>query len=133
MNAQTVSHSSITLAVNNTTIKNQGQQCGTRLPNYWEGRFDARWVIELIFYAVLILVGVIGNLTVIGSILLAKAYDKNGNIFIINLAVADIIVSISAHIYWLFYYIFCFIRVLICFVFYFPANFEKYYKRLYLT
>ena len=79
---------------NYTTIKNEVIQCGTRPPNYWEGQYDVGWAFELVFYAVLILGGVIGNITVIGSILLAKTYDKNGNIFIINLAITDITVSI---------------------------------------
>ena len=49
-------------------------------------------VLEIIFYIVLCIGGTFGNLTVIFSIIMKRAIFKNGNLFIANLAVADLIV-----------------------------------------
>lgn len=53
-------------------------------------------VFEVTFLAVLAVTGTIGNLIVILSIIHAKLVHRNGNLFIINLALADLLVSIRS-------------------------------------
>ncbi|CAK8693991.1 unnamed protein product [Clavelina lepadiformis] len=65
----------------------------TKSTDPWSDNNEARRVIELIFLAILTIVGTIGNLTVIFSIVLAKRVHSHGNVFVINLAVADLLVT----------------------------------------
>jgi len=49
---------------------------------------------EVVFYIILCIGGTIGNLTVIFSTVMEQKLTKQGNMFVINLAVADLMVSI---------------------------------------
>ena len=60
----------------------------------WAGKSDAHRVIEIIYLTVLAATGSLGNLTVIFSIILERRIHANGNIFVINLAIADLLVRI---------------------------------------
>lgn len=53
------------------------------------------WIpqIEIPYLVIIILVGVIGNVSIIGAIILEKKLKFVGNAFIVNLAVADLIVT----------------------------------------
>lgn len=51
-------------------------------------------IFEICYLSFLTVVGTVGNLLVIFSIIYAKRVHKSGNLFIINLAFADLIVSI---------------------------------------
>ena len=67
-----------------------------------ESKIDSPWkpydenlrTIEMVYLIVLMVVGSLGNLLVISSIIHEKRVNKSGNIFIINLAVADLFVSL---------------------------------------
>jgi len=61
--------------------------------NPWCGQFGARQIFEIIYLLLVSIVGTFGNLLVISSIVYKKRLHKHGNIFIVNLAVADLIVS----------------------------------------
>jgi len=50
-------------------------------------------ILDALYLSILIIVGTSGNLLVICSIIYVKRTNQNGNIFIINLALADLIVS----------------------------------------
>jgi len=56
-------------------------------------RYDAGRVIDILYLTIVSVIGTFGNLTVILSIIHGRRLTKNGNIFIINLAIADFIVS----------------------------------------
>jgi len=59
----------------------------------------AHELIEVFFLVIISLMGTLGNLIVISSIILQKQALKNGNIFLINLAFADLLVSmILSHV-----------------------------------
>ena len=55
---------------------------------------DAAAIIDISFQFVFMITGTLGNLLVILSILFDKRTHQHGNIFILNLAVADLIVSL---------------------------------------
>jgi len=59
------------------------------------GIFGAIEIVDVIFLSTLTLVGVFGNLLVISSIIYDKKVHFYGNVFIINLAVADVMVGIA--------------------------------------
>ena len=59
---------------------------------YYEN-FGAAEVVEVTFLCLFTVLGMFGNFLVICSIIYAKRVFKQGNIFIINLAFADLIVS----------------------------------------
>ena len=57
------------------------------------GIYDTRRVFEIVYLCFVIVTGTCGNLLVIMSITHARRLYKHGNVFIVNLAVADLIVS----------------------------------------
>jgi len=59
----------------------------------WCGVYDARRIGELILLVTLSVIGTFGNLLVISSITCTNSLGKNGNIFVVNLACADLLVS----------------------------------------
>lgn len=61
--------------------------------NPWCGQFGTQQIFEVIYLTILTIFGIFGNLLVIFSIVLEKKAHKNANIFIINLAIADFVVS----------------------------------------
>jgi len=65
--------------------------------NPYCGVFGAIEIVDEIFLSALALVGVCGNLLVISSIVYDKKIHYYGNVFIINLAVADMMVRIWFH------------------------------------
>ena len=67
--------------------------------NTFCGIYDARRVFEIVYLCFVILTGTCGNLLVILSITHARRLYKHGNIFIVNLAVADLIVSLINNYY----------------------------------
>ena len=67
--------------------------CDLEPQNPWCGKFGAQQYIEVIYLMILTILGCFGNLLVISSIALEKKVLKNANIFIVNLAVADFLVS----------------------------------------
>ena len=60
----------------------------------WKPYDEVLRTVELVYLIVLMVVGSLGNLLVISSIIHEKRVNKSGNIFIINLAVADLFVSL---------------------------------------
>ena len=69
------------------------ESCNLTL-NPWCGVFGGRQVFEVIYLLFVSVFGSIGNLLVISSIIYKRRLHKHGNIFIVNLAVADLIVSV---------------------------------------
>nr|XP_002130281.1 5-hydroxytryptamine receptor-like isoform X1 [Ciona intestinalis] len=67
--------------------------CDLQPNNPYCGIYGPQRVVEAVYMTLLVVIGTIGNLMVIFSIMLEKRIHKNGNIFIINLAVADIFVT----------------------------------------
>nr|CAB3254766.1 5-hydroxytryptamine receptor-like [Phallusia mammillata] len=61
--------------------------------HHWEDRSQAEIGIEVFFLALIAIVGTFGNLILILSIVILKRVHKNGNIFLVNLAAADMLVS----------------------------------------
>ena len=59
----------------------------------WENKHDAQKVVEIIYLSILAATGTLGNLMVIFSIALERRIHAHGNAFVINLAVADLLVS----------------------------------------
>ena len=67
--------------------------CALNQPtNPYCGVFEAKEIVEVVFLFIATLVGTSGNLLVIFSIIYDKRVHRHGNVFIINLAVADLIV-----------------------------------------
>uniref|UniRef100_H2YXV0 G-protein coupled receptors family 1 profile domain-containing protein n=1 Tax=Ciona savignyi TaxID=51511 RepID=H2YXV0_CIOSA len=66
----------------------------TLVPEQIDRTFTAQNIIEIIFLIIVISVGSIGNILVISAIVYIKKVYSYGNIFIINLAVADLMVVI---------------------------------------
>jgi len=64
--------------------------------NPYCGVFGAKEIVNVIFLSIVALVGLFGNLLVISSIVYDKKVHHYGNVFIINLAVADVIVGFAA-------------------------------------
>ena len=62
--------------------------------NYWCENFGTQQIIEVIYLTLLTILGIFGNLLVICSISLEKKLFKQANIFIVNLAFADLVVSL---------------------------------------
>ena len=86
---------------NFTTLNNLGNFTDTESyclhcdsVNLWCGKYDVKRIFELIYLLILILVGVFGNLLVILSIINAGKLYKHGNVFIVNLAIVDLLVSL---------------------------------------
>ena len=61
--------------------------------NPWCGLFGGRQIFEVSYLLIVSVFGTVGNLLVIASVVYKKRLHKHGNIFIVNLAVADLIVS----------------------------------------
>ena len=61
--------------------------------NPWCGQFGLQQYFEVFILMLMVGLGVLGNLLVILSIVIVGRTYKNGNIFIINLAIADLLVS----------------------------------------
>jgi len=55
---------------------------------------DPSVIVDIIFLATLTICGTAGNLLIICSVIHAKTVLRNGNVFIINLACADLTVSL---------------------------------------
>lgn len=62
------------------------------LENLWCGKYDVKRALSLVYLLVLITVGVFGNLLVILSVTNSKKLYNNGNVFIVNLAIVDLLV-----------------------------------------
>ena len=60
----------------------------------WQPYDEVLRTVEMVYLIALMVVGSLGNLLVISSIIHEKRVNKSGNIFIINLAVADLFVSL---------------------------------------
>ena len=82
----------ITEASNYTGTSGWNKPCNHELNDC--NNYARAWIFDLIFHVFLIIIGTFGNLTVIASLIVQKKLNKNGNILIVNLAVADLIVSI---------------------------------------
>ena len=65
----------------------------SKVDSPWKPYDEALRTIEMVYLIVLMVVGSLGNLLVISSIIHEKRVNKSGNIFVINLAVADLFVS----------------------------------------
>ena len=65
----------------------------TITPFMWADKGKVEKIFELVYLSLLALVGSVGNLIVIFSIILEKRIHAHGNIFIVNLAIADLLVS----------------------------------------
>ncbi|XP_078491982.1 melatonin receptor type 1B-like isoform X1 [Ciona intestinalis] len=65
----------------------------TTNPNPWYGIYGFQRTIEIVYLVCIILLGTLGNLLVICSIKSANRTHVSGNIFIVNLAVADLLVT----------------------------------------
>lgn len=75
-----------------TTFVTNFTECDP-IRNPWCGRNETGKVVELVFLFALAVVGTLGNLLVILSIAVEKKAHKFGNMFIINLAIADVMVN----------------------------------------
>ena len=62
--------------------------------NPWCEKFGVQQIIEVIYLSILTVLAFFGNLLVIFSIILEKKVHRNANVFIINLAFADFLVSL---------------------------------------
>ena len=91
----------LSLLCNVTTIYNLGdfpdvetycRHCDSI--NYWCGRYDGKRAFQLVYLILVIVVGVFGNLLVIFSINYARRLYKHGNVFVVNLAIVDLMVSL---------------------------------------
>jgi len=69
-------------------------RCDLEPQNPWCGQFGIQQYIEVGYLSIITLLGVMGNIVVIASILLEKKLHKQANIFIVNLALADFLVRI---------------------------------------
>ncbi|XP_076802967.1 melatonin receptor type 1C-like [Clavelina lepadiformis] len=58
-----------------------------------EVQFGSQQVVEVVYLSLLAVVGTLGNLLVISSIVHARRVNEHGNVFVINLAIADILVN----------------------------------------
>jgi len=61
--------------------------------NYWCGRYDGKRAFQLAYLVLVIVVGVFGNLLVISSINYARRLYKHGNVFVVNLAIVDLMLT----------------------------------------
>ncbi|XP_076802965.1 melatonin receptor type 1A-like [Clavelina lepadiformis] len=68
-------------------------RCDQQSDNPWCGQFGILQVFEVIYLLLLCIGGSLGNLLVIVSIIFEKKVTEQGNIFIINLAVADFYIT----------------------------------------
>nr|CAB3254747.1 5-hydroxytryptamine receptor-like [Phallusia mammillata] len=75
-----------------SNISMDGLEC-TNTSGPYCGIYDAGRIVDAIFLVILTVVGTVGNFLVIFSIICARRVNKNGNVFIINLALADLIVT----------------------------------------
>ena len=75
------------------TRANDNSSCDLQV-NPWCDQFGIQQYFEIVFLSTIVVLGVFGNLLVIFSIVLAGKISKQGNVFIINLAIADFLVSI---------------------------------------
>uniref|UniRef100_H2YXT3 G-protein coupled receptors family 1 profile domain-containing protein n=1 Tax=Ciona savignyi TaxID=51511 RepID=H2YXT3_CIOSA len=62
-------------------------------PNPWYGIYGIQRIVEIVYLCTVIMIGTLGNMLVICSIKFAKRTHLNGNIFIVNLAFADLLVT----------------------------------------
>ena len=67
--------------------------------NPYCGIFGAQEIVDVIFLMLLALVGTCGNLLVIFSIIYDKRVHHHGNVFIINVAVADFLVRFCSRLH----------------------------------
>lgn len=61
--------------------------------NPWCGQFGAQRMVEIIYLLTVVVVGTLGNILVICSILHANRLYKHGNVFVVNLAIVDLVVT----------------------------------------
>ena len=96
-NNQTSTHPSLCNITNLNSLGDfkEVEHCCQQLDpeNLWCGRYDVKRILSLVYLLVLIIVGVFGNLLVILSVANSKKLYKNGNVFIVNLAIVDLLVS----------------------------------------
>nr|CAB3254792.1 5-hydroxytryptamine receptor-like [Phallusia mammillata] len=76
----------------NTTSAGQLPNTTTANPDTYAPIYALK-ILEVVYLSFITVIGTIGNLLVIFSIIYAKRVHKSGNLFIINLAVADLIVT----------------------------------------
>ena len=86
---------------NNSLLPVQPLVCNYSI-NPWCGQFGLRQYFEVIFLLFLSGAGVFGNLLVIFSIYLDGKCHKQGNLFIMNLSAADIIVRSKLFYIWVY-------------------------------
>ena len=82
----------------NWTFNNASNTSCNITLNPWCEQFGPQQFFEIFYLTSLTILGVFGNLLVIFSILLEKKIHKQANIFIVNLAFADFVVSTLHHI-----------------------------------
>jgi len=54
--------------------------------------------VEILYLTIVSLIGTLGNCLVIFSIIYGRAVNKNGNIFLINLAISDLLVCFQKRV-----------------------------------
>nr|CAB3254773.1 5-hydroxytryptamine receptor-like [Phallusia mammillata] len=62
-------------------------------PNPWSGPMGPQQYFEVFYLSIVVVLGCFGNLTVIFSIVVENRVHAHGNAFVINLAVADLLVT----------------------------------------
>lgn len=78
---------------NGSSLNNSSSYCVNQPQNPYCGQFGAEEIVDVIFLILFTLIGTAGNLLIISSIINESRAFKHGNLFIINLALADLIVS----------------------------------------
>ena len=73
----------------------QLERCELEPENPWCGMFGWQQYMEVTYLSIITIFGVLGNLLVISSIIFENKLYKKGNIFIVNLAMADFLVNIT--------------------------------------
>ena len=80
------------LVMNNSVFKNL-TFCDTQSQNPYCGKFGVEEIVDIVFLSIFTVIGTFGNFLIIFLIIYDKGVHKQGNIFIINLATADLVVS----------------------------------------
>ena len=72
-----------------SNVTPQLERCELEPENPWCGMFEWQQYMELTYLSIITIFGVLGNFLVISSIIFENKLYKNGNIFIVNLAMTD--------------------------------------------